>query len=70
MSLRIDHLRVTVDGRCLLAIPQLQIGDGERVALQVLLVVSTTVDFEGSALHRVRRAQVRVEALVACASTP
>ena len=33
MSLRIDHLRVRVGGRCLLAIPQLQIGDGERVAL-------------------------------------
>ena len=41
------------------------LSDSERVALQVLLVVSTTVDFEGSALHRVRRAQVRVEALEA-----
>jgi phosphonate transport system ATP-binding protein len=33
VSLRIDHLRVTAGGRCLLAIPQLRIGDGERVAL-------------------------------------
>jgi hypothetical protein len=45
------------------------LSDGERAALQVLLASSRfpllTVDCEGSALHRVRRAQVRVEALEA-----